>query len=312
MRIRLISGLVAAGATVALAWQGGVAIVGITDADAQQIAHSFFGSSSRDSLPGPYFLKGSMAAQWKAKGPAERAQAVREMALYAKRFVSTPAFAAMYTGWIKDRYHAIDHGLKVDEKADAAKAAAAMSSEAGMKQLQSQMAATVAQSFGQMPPATLKMLFDQDVKNWKGDSDKAKLLARANQAAPLFTSNPDEFKKQYILIKSIEMGGPDTMAGIQAANAGVAKAQDEQKARDEQKAFDEHKLNVELKRRLQDFVALARSVDYAAATKPQGGKLAFVNTAYERKSDAWKKLYRLGKEPSLAMAAVAEQWLKEL
>jgi hypothetical protein len=38
----------------------------------------------------------------------------------------------------------------------------------------------------------------------------------------------------------------------------------------------------------------------------------FVNPASEGKPDAWKKLFRLGKEPTLAMVAVAEQWLKEI
>jgi hypothetical protein len=84
-------------AAAALAWQGGVPAVGLTDTDAQNVARSSFSYSGND-IPGPYFLKGPMAAQWKAKAPAERAQAVREMALYARRMVSSPAFATMYSG----------------------------------------------------------------------------------------------------------------------------------------------------------------------------------------------------------------------
>jgi hypothetical protein len=38
----------------------------------------------------------------------------------------------------------------------------------------------------------------------------------------------------------------------------------------------------------------------------------FVNPAYESKSHSWKMLYRLGKEPTMAAAAAAEAWLKEL
>jgi hypothetical protein len=292
-----------------LAWQGGIAMVGLSDAEAEQVARSFFGSSSL-SLPGPYFLKGPMAAQWKGKAPAERAQAVREMALYAKRMVSSPAFAATYNGWIKDRYHAADHGLKLDPRADATKMAA--NPDSYMKQMQNTIAAGLSQSFSQMPVSSLKMLFDQDLKSWNADKGKAKLSARAQQIAPMITRNPEEFKKQYILLKSIDMGGPDSLAGLEAAKADAQKAQTEQKAREEQQAWNEHRLPVEIKRRLTEFVTIARSVDFAAQTRPQNGRLVFVSQDYERKSDNWKRLYRLGKEPTQAMLSVAEQWLKDL
>jgi len=37
----------------------------------------------------------------------------------------------------------------------------------------------------------------------------------------------------------------------------------------------------------------------------------FVNKAYESRPDAWKKLSRLAKEPTMAMLAVADPWLQE-
>jgi hypothetical protein len=294
---------------VALAWQGGVAAVGMSDAEAQNVAKSFF-SSSGLNLPGPYFLKGAVAAQMKTKSAAERAPVVRDMSLYAKRLVSSPAFASMYNGWIKDHYQAVDHGIKIDPQADAAKFAS--NPEAAMKQMQNSVAAQMAHAIEQMPPAAAKMLFDQDLQNWKDDKDKARIYARAKQVAPLATSNPNEFRKQYALLKSVDMGGPDSAAGMEAANAANAKAQAEQQARQEQIAFNDHKLPVELKRRLTEFITLARSVDFTAQTRSQNGKMVFVKPEYERKPDGWKKLFRLGKEPTMAMLAVAEQWQKEL
>jgi hypothetical protein len=305
-RPRLIPACLALSAA-ALAWQGGIAIVGLSDAEAQNVAKNFFGSSSL-SLPGPYFLKGPMAAQWKTKAPAERAQAVREMALYAKRMVSSPAFAATYNAWIKERYHAVDHGISLDSRA----ANISADPQAYMKQMQNTLAAGISESFSQMPAATLKMLFDQDLKNWQNNKDRARLYARAQQIAPMLTSNPEEFKKQYILLKSSEMGGPDSAAGLEAARADAQKMKADQKAREEQQAWNDHKLSVELKRRLTEFVTLARTVDFTVQTRSQNGKLTFVNPEYERKPDNWKKLYRLGKEPTQAMLSVAEGWLKEL
>jgi hypothetical protein len=106
------------------------------------------------------------------------------------------------------------------------------------------------------------------------------------------------------------MGGPDTWPGIEAATAAGAKAQTDNQAKQEQRAYDEHQLRVEMKRRLQNFVTLARSVDFAAQTREERGKRVFVNPTYERKPESWKMLFRLGKEPTLAAAAAAEAWLK--
>lgn len=66
-----------------------------------------------------------------------------------------------------------------------------------------------------------------------------------------------------------------------------------------------------MKKRLQDFNTLARSVDYSAQVQTPDRFQYFVKPEYERKSSAWKMLFRLGKAPSLA-AAAAEQWLREL
>jgi hypothetical protein len=64
-------------------------------------------------------------------------------------------------------------------------------------------------------------------------------------------------------------------------------------------------------KRLQAFVTLARSVDFAAQTQTSGRSVVFVKPENERRSGEWKQLFRLGKEPMAAVAA-AEQWLKEL
>jgi hypothetical protein len=291
-----------------VAWQGGLAAVGLKDANVPEIAKSYFLSSDSGALPGLYSLSGSMRTLWKSKGPAERAQENRDLAAYAKKYVSTPAFEKMYTEWIRTTYHAVDHGMKIDPQADAQKAIA----NGGVQQMQSQMGSMIAQSMGQIPPQTLKMLFDQDLANWKDDADKAKIYAQAKQIEPLFKTNPEAWKKQYLLLKSASMGGPSTDAAMTAAKAITAKLQADANVRNEQQAYDQHKLKVELKKRLQDFATLARSMDYAAQVQTRDRFQYFVKPEYERKSSAWKMLFRLGKEPSLAAAAAAEQWLREL
>lgn len=293
---------------VAVAWQSGLAAVGLKDADVPEIAKSYFLNGDSGALPGLYSLSGPMRTLWKSKGPAQRAQEVRDLAAYAKKYVSMPAFEKMYNEWIKETYHAVDHGMKIDPQADAQKAIA----NGGAQQIQSQMGAMIAQGMAAIPPQTLKMLFDQDLANWKDDTDKAKIYAQAKQIAPLFQTNPEAWKKQYLLLKSASMGGPSTDAGMAAAKAATAKLQADSTIRNEQLAFDQHKLKVELKKRLQDFVTLARSVDYAAQVQTRDRFQYFVKPEYESKSSVWKMLFRLGKEPSLAAAAAAEQWAREL
>jgi len=293
---------------LAVAWQGGLAAVGLKDSDVPEIAKSYFLNGDAGALPGLYSLSGPMRTLWKSKGPAERAQEIRDLAAYAKKYVSTPAFEKMYNEWIKTAYHAVDHGIKIDAAADAQKAIA----NGGVEQMQSQLGAMIAQSMAAIPPQTLKMLFDQDLANWKDDTDQAKIYAQAKQIVPLFQSNPEEWKKQYLLMKSASMGGPSTDAGMASAKAATAKSQADATVRNEQMAYDQHKFKVELKKKLQDFATLARSVDYAAQTQTRDRFQVFVKPEYERKPSSWKMLFRLGKEPALTAATAAEQWLREL
>jgi len=314
VKVKKYVGLVVLAGSAGVAWQGGIPLVGLSDADAQKVAEQFF--SEPGILPGPaQVLRSSTIATWKAKGPAERTQAVREMALYARNMVSSPAFEALYNGWTKEHFQAVDHGLKTDAPPDITK----YTSGAGMQELTNQIAATTTQALANMPPKMLKDSFDQEMAKWQArPRNKEKLLARGDRIAPLYATNPEEFKKQYLvlILKSMEMGGPDTAEGLQALQGGAAKsaaqALNNQQARTEQKNYNEHRLKVEVKRRLTEFVELARSVDFSAQTESRKNVQIFVNRAYEHKSDSWKMLYRLGRDPTLAMVAVAEQWLKEL
>lgn len=291
-----------------LAWQGGLAAIGKSESDLTGIAQGYFLSNNPGALPGAYALTGAMKNQWKAKGAAERTQEVRDLCAVAKKFVSTPEFAKTYNEWIKNSFHAVDHGIKLDPQADAAK----MMTPGGADQMMSQAAAAMVQAFSQAPPEILKSMYDSDMQGWKDNSGKAKLYARGKQIEPLFKSNPAEWKKQYLLLKSADMGGPSTEAGLASANAAGAKNAADQKLRDEQQAYNEHQLKVALKKKLQEFAAMARSVDFSAQTQAKGRLTVFVNPMYERKPSEWKVLFRLGKDPVMAAVAFAEQWAKEL
>ena len=73
---------------------------------------------------------------------------------------------------------------------------------------------------------------------------------------------------------------------------------------------EDHKLLI--KKRLQHFVTLAKTVDFNAQLKEVGGKKKFVNQVYEGKSYEWKQVFRAGKEVIEPAIAFSEQWIKEL
>lgn len=294
--------------TSGFAWEGFQARLGLKDPDVQRIAEQECRKAYLGELP-----YGTSMARKALKGMSEdeRAQAVREIAAMAKAVVLSPAFQKAHDDYIKQHYNAVNHGLKVQSQEEKMKTAT-QNPGAMMADMQRQVGVQIAKSYSQMEVSSLKMVFDQDFQNWKQNasesgSDQAKyrkLLARATQLKALQISNPEEFRKGYALLKSVEMGGPDNWAEIESG--GNRAAQEEQ-----QKNFEQYALRPVLKKKLGEFVKLARSVDYAAQTEP-AGRRKFVKPEYERQSSNWKLLYRFGKAPSMAAVQVAEQLLKEL
>ena len=67
-----------------------------------------------------------------------------------------------------------------------------------------------------------------------------------------------------------------------------------------------------IRKRLQHFIELAKTVDFNAELKEVNGKKKFVNPKYEGKSYEWKQVFRAGKEVIEPAIQFSEQWLKEL
>ena len=65
-------------------------------------------------------------------------------------------------------------------------------------------------------------------------------------------------------------------------------------------------------RRLREFLALSADVDFAAELRSDGGRMLFVNPAYQAKSAQWKMCFRAGKEATTAARAAVQAWLQEL
>lgn len=292
--------------TTSYAWDGALGRLGLKDQDIVRIAEQECRKDYLGELP---YTTSAARRALKGMSQDERAQAVREIAAIAKALVLSPAFEKAHDEYIKQHYNAVNHGRKVQTQ-EQKMAAAQKNPEAMIQDMQRQVGIQVAKSFAQMDISGLKMVFDQDVANWKNNaaesgSDQAKyrkIYARAQQLKAMQTSNPEEFRKGYALLKSIEAGGPDNWAAIESG--GNQAAQEEQ-----QKNYNQYSLHPVLKKKLAEFVKLARSVDYDAQLTPTR---KFVRQDYERRPNNWKLLYRFGKAPSMAAIQLAEQVLKEL
>jgi len=70
--------------------------------------------------------------------------------------------------------------------------------------------------------------------------------------------------------------------------------------------------SVVVKKRLQEYLQLAATVDFnAAITPPDKYRVKkFVNPVYEKKSNKWKAIYRAGKEVNDVVTAFVKDWLK--
>lgn len=66
---------------------------------------------------------------------------------------------------------------------------------------------------------------------------------------------------------------------------------------------------VMVKRRLQEYLALAATVDFKAAITGSGSSRTFVNPAYEAKPVKWKVIYRAGKDVNDVVTVFVKQWL---
>jgi len=291
-------------------WQSMMGTLGWTEQDKSVAARQGLLNDELGVLPGSYQLKSAVKDAWSARPAADRVALVKELTAAAKAYVMAPGFEKTYDEWIRQRYSAVNHGLKVDPQSDMR----AMMQGGAANNMMAQAAGQIAAEIMKLPMQSLEFLYPNDVKEWgkSRDPKKQKLAERAKAIEPLMKSNPEEFKKQYALLKSVEMGGPDTLAGVDAAKTAGAQSQAEMKRKQEQRAYDEHRLRPTLKKKLGEFVIMARTVDFGAETQMKGGKIVFVSAAYESKPRAWKQMFRLGKEPVMAAVAAAEGWMKEL
>ncbi|RRB06826.1 hypothetical protein [Larkinella rosea] len=302
--------LLAAGGWLAARTADIVTDLGLTSEQVQQTA---FTNVTSDRLAAPFSSKVRQLAKNIPDG--SRVAAVQAMGAVVKTYASSADFKKRYQDWLKQKY-----GISDEKTREAAQAQ--NTSVGDVQAVYNQQAAMIQSSYSQMPPATLAMMIQsqiqmlqQELSGAEGDdkTTKTKELGELKRIQTLSKTNPDEFKKQYIA--NFDKMLKQQMAQSRGDMEGKL-AESKQEAADYQKRLADYKaapdLNTALKQRLNDFIALAGSVDFNAQLVQRGSKSEFANPEYRNKPENWKLLFRMGKEPVQAARSFAQNWVKEL
>lgn len=298
----------------ALAWQFNLASLGLTQKELETRAAGGLRDESSE-LQAPWLAPAGKTAA-KAMSEADRAVAVQAIGAALKAFVTSEAFQKAHNESIRLGHKAVDHGIKVYSQEEMIQMA--LKPKPGvdpMADMQRQLGAQAALQLRSQPMESLKYMYEDSLKSWtrqaqtaKAPAAKAKaqkMMARALEIKPWMESKPEEFKKAYSVLFSMDNDGPDTEEALVAiANRGQFE--------EEQRAYNQYNWKVVLKKKLQVVVKEAATVDFAAQTTQVRGRTTFVNPAYERKSSLWKAMFRAGKAPTVAAAEFSKAWLKEL
>ena len=248
-----------------------------------------------------------------------RAAVVKELGLAAKAFLMAPAFETAYNASLKSQHNAVNHGIKVsDSNADLA--AAAKSGNA--KAIEDSAQAMMRDQYRQMVLGQAK-----DVPNYSADM----LSAMAGSLKDIMESIPptnaaekaQHAQARTLLAEAIKLSPSNLAAArekfkagsllavyVEANNGGGAQV--DQSKKEQQLNYNKRAFKPNLKRKLLEFVATAKTVDHKATTQAKGSNTVFVNPAYEKKTPLWKLLYRLGPGGTSTAAAMAQAWAAEL
>lgn len=274
--------------------------------------------NNADGDPTQPFISRPAAQAFLALPDATRAALTKELGAAAKAFVMSPAFAASYDAYLKNSRNAVNHGLTVKDTAAemnaATKAGNYKAMEAASKNMMRdayrQSVQNSLKSLGNYDKTTLPMMADAEIG----------MMAMAEPSTP--AEKAAQAKAKTMLAEAKKLAATDLekaratykaalmLAGGFGSEADVTASEDAGKKLEQQKNYNQAALRPLLKKKLQQFVAIARTVDFSAQT--QGPRKAFVNPAYERKPNLWKMLYRLGPGSTNAAVAIAQSWATEL
>lgn len=250
-----------------------------------------------------------------------RVSALQAALPLVKQLAMSEAVQKPHEEQLARQYGAVDHGLRLAPKRDPKKRfeelsaqmqknpAAAMRKPGFMQEfvkVQQELAQSAKEemldselTLFTRPFAEVKQKF-QDYRQTYGKSGPGKQCFDA--AAPVADSEPERLR--LMTFRCLMIAG----TGMEVPEAEADRIRKERA----QRLYDEKSLKGVIRRTLEEFLAAARTVDFAAETAAKGNRQVFVNPEYEKKDGLWKLIYRNGKEPTAVAVQYAQAWLNEL
>jgi hypothetical protein len=257
----------------------------------------------------------------------DRAAAAGNLVKIAQSIVSSNAFKTEYEAYIEQSFKVETLTDEEQKLVNGATIDMYKEEEQTIRDTYKSSIITTTQGFENMPPSVLVMMAQQQVGAMEQQLDgmsgaekekNKKAIAELKGIQKLSTSNPNEFKTKYLdFFKRLTTGMIEdrpTSVTQEDYDKNKAHAIEKNERIKKQKAAREAQqdLNTVVKNRLKIFISLVESIDFDATTEKNGSMYYFTNKEYEKKSKAWKLLYRLGKEPVNAAKLAAQNWLKSI
>jgi hypothetical protein len=304
----------------AWAFQDGFTRLNLTrDAFEKSITmHLKDGSEYESNLLRSPSVSGAVRNALVAMNDQARASVMKELGLAAKSFVMSPAFSTAWDAYLKTSRDAVNHGIQAkDTRAEFDKAmqsgnmsAAAAASGDVVRDLNRQTMIDRLNTLKTLDKQMMTLFVDID-DSTIDDVEPANATEKANKAKA--RALLAETKKQLNgdVNRARESYRQALMAFLGVQNeAQLSAALVDKNA--QQLNYNRLALKPLLKRGLLQFVSVAKTVDFSAATQAKGSRKVFVNPAYEKREDLWKLLYRLGPGGTGAAVSVAQAWAAEL
>lgn len=303
------------------AWQSGLALLGLDETaakeGAQKVITARLGHAGLDTYAGMTPARAARKA-FLALNADQRTAAARALAPVVKALILSPQFREAWEAEVKSR-GGVNHGVNVSQAPPPQPEQAMDMVKKSILQSRVQDAQQFAKS-KQMPASALQTIIDVDL-SLISDKDSMMVaspaaqkaaLAKYAEAKKLVAADPAAAQKALLDGKLLAAGLQAGGAGVEQAASQVSAQSGADEKRRQQEQWNKLQLVPLVKAQLQRLVQLAPTVDFAAATQVKDKTVVFVNPAYEKKPADWKLLYRAGKGPTMAAAAVAQQLLAEL
>ncbi|MFT3705363.1 MAG: hypothetical protein QM802_23545 [Agriterribacter sp.] len=201
-----------------------------------------------------------------------RTAVVKDLLLYAKKYMASEAFKAAYTALKQYQKPHEPEPLQTPEQ---------------MRTMMIENGKTIVETAEKnlkAAKADLKPIFEEALRAAKENLKNAE--------------NPDNKN-----IKAYTQNYPALLKSMEQSNA--------QRTAEWEAAYPSDPSPF-IKKRLLQFLEETKDIDFNAALTDKNGKKVFVNPAYESKSNRWKMAFRAGKEVVEPARQFVQEWIKEI